>query len=887
MAIIRNILVRVGADIKGYQSNLDKARGSLNRFANNQKRVLNNSNNALKSAFNGVGQSIKSASLAVDLMKAAVAGLSGALAVTGVQAAMEYESSLQQINRIMGENAKGFIEWTNTQAAAFNMSRLEAVKYGAVYGNLMSSITNNQATATQYTKDLLKASAVVASATGRTMTDVMERIRSGLLGNTESIEDLGINVNVAMLESTAAFQRFANGKSWEQLSFQTQQQIRLFAILEQTASKFGVNVYNNTASSMAQFTALLKDVQLNIGQAFLPLVNAVMPILITFANGLKYVTAVFAQFMQALFGVKAKQVEVTQATVKMANAGNSAAGAQDKLAGATKKAAAAAKSSLAAFDQINVLQKQIADSGSDAAGGVDGISGGGMVIPDSGAGKSPIPENLIPQSVLDNIEKFKTKLADIKDKWIDPVIDKVKLLGQALGDLGKALAENPFVQGWIERTKQQFANLGKGISVGLGGTFLFLAGQVNEITGIMTGDFEKWELGFEQTISGMYDIATGIMYPMFPNLAKAMQDFKVKFGKAWEGLKSDIKKYGNPAKLEASDFGDYIKDKVGQKFEELKTDSSQKWQAILTDLSTKWANIKADASSKWSDIKTTISTKYNEMKTDAATNFAEMKKTIGDSWEQTKIDASQKWTDIKTLVGTKWIEMKTDASANFSNIKQTIGESWNQTKTDAATKWSEIKTTVSGKWEEIKNIRWSDVNVGIMNAWSNVKTGTYNLWTQIVGSLVGLFNRGLGGVEGFINGIIDGINRAIYAYNIMKSDMGIEGWTYPVSHIQLPRISGFAAGGFPDVGQLFVAREAGPELVGNIGGQTAVANNEQIIEGIRRGVYDGVIAATGNQRQGQQSSDFVLKIGEAEFARIAINAINNFQRQSGQTLLIV
>ena len=59
-------------------------------------------------------------------------------------------------------------------------------------------------------------------------------------------------------------------------------------------------------------------------------------------------------------------------------------------------------------------------------------------------------------------------------------------------------------------------------------------------------------------------------------------------------------------------------------------------------------------------------------------------------------------------------------------------------------------------------------------------------------------------------------------------------------------IPGFATGGFPDVGQLFFANEAGPELVGTMGGHTAVANNDQIVEGIRQGVYDAVVAANAN-----------------------------------------
>lgn len=59
---------------------------------------------------------------------------------------------------------------------------------------------------------------------------------------------------------------------------------------------------------------------------------------------------------------------------------------------------------------------------------------------------------------------------------------------------------------------------------------------------------------------------------------------------------------------------------------------------------------------------------------------------------------------------------------------------------------------------------------------------------------------------------------------------------------------GFASGGFPDEGQLFMAREAGPELVGTMGGRTAVANNQEITEGIRQAVYDAMTAsnASGN-----------------------------------------
>lgn len=60
-------------------------------------------------------------------------------------------------------------------------------------------------------------------------------------------------------------------------------------------------------------------------------------------------------------------------------------------------------------------------------------------------------------------------------------------------------------------------------------------------------------------------------------------------------------------------------------------------------------------------------------------------------------------------------------------------------------------------------------------------------------------------------------------------------------------ISWYAQGGFPETGQLFFANENGaPEMVGTMGGRTAVATNGDIVEGIRQGVYEAVSAANNN-----------------------------------------
>ena len=76
-------------------------------------------------------------------------------------------------------------------------------------------------------------------------------------------------------------------------------------------------------------------------------------------------------------------------------------------------------------------------------------------------------------------------------------------------------------------------------------------------------------------------------------------------------------------------------------------------------------------------------------------------------------------------------------------------------------------------------------------------------------------------------------------------------------------ITAYANGGGPNAGELFMAREAGPEMVGTIGGHTAVMNNDQIVASVSAGVYQAVVSAMG----GQSDRPIVLNINGKEFAK--------------------
>ena len=192
------------------------------------------------------------------------------------KSAIETETAVQQVERIYGDAAESIKEFAENKAIDYNMSASEAYKYSQIYGNLIQSITDDQQENAEQTQKLLQASSVIASATGRSMEDVMDRIRSGLLGNTEAIEDLGVNVNVALLETTDAFKQIAGDKSWDKLTFQEQQQIRLLGILEQTSKKYGDEVQDNTASSIQKLTAKTKNLTNDLGKKLLPIANKVL-----------------------------------------------------------------------------------------------------------------------------------------------------------------------------------------------------------------------------------------------------------------------------------------------------------------------------------------------------------------------------------------------------------------------------------------------------------------------------------------------------------------------------------------------------------------------------------------------------------------------------------
>ncbi|CZE11349.1 TMP repeat family [Streptococcus pneumoniae] len=501
MATLDELKVMIDAEIAPFRKKMkeveNQVKGTSDRVKNATAKVREQSN-SIGSAF---GKLAKFAGFAILGKKLLDVGM------YSTQTALEVSASMNQIKRQMGESSQSFLKWVNDNANAMNMGVGEAARYGAVYSNLFSGFIKDTNKLSAYTAKMLQTSAVVAEGSGRTITDVMERIRSGLLGNTEAIEDLGINVNVAMIESTEAFKKFANGQSWQQLDYQTQQQIRLMAILEQATAKYGDTLSNSVNGRISLFKSLMKDAALNLGNSMLPIINAIMPVLNSFAMVLKNVTAKLAEFIALMFNKKATVKDgVGGAVGDMGNAmkdaaggagdladavddaGDSAGGLADNLGDSAKNAKKAAKEllGLLGFDEINILQKPKDDDAGGSGGGGKGGKG-------KGGGGGPFKDILPEVELTDMDNKFKSifdglgdklkGLFDLFKKGFDAAFrpEGIKRIKTALDQIAKTMGEiatDPRVVNAFNRMAEKIAYAlgqvtGSITTIGLGiGVFL-------------------------------------------------------------------------------------------------------------------------------------------------------------------------------------------------------------------------------------------------------------------------------------------------------------------------------------------------------------------------------------------------------------------------------
>ena len=834
--------------------------------------------NQVKSMTDSVNKNVNKVKSAISSITKSVVGLFtlskvGKYIQNSLQSAMDVEASLQQVARTMGESTQSFLKWAETSALSFNMAQSDALKFGATYSNLVSSFLSDTNQITGAITELLKASSIIASGTGRTMEDVMERIRSGLLGNTEAIEDLGVNVNVALLETTEAFARLANGKSWNQLSFQTQQQIRLMAILEQTSSKFGNEVFQNTNSSLQQLVAILKDVALNLGNAFLPIANVVIPLLSKMAMWLRTVTSYFATFMQTLFGYSPKaNAGISGTATSSTSAVNSLGDSLDSAGTSADTTKKKLQNLLGGFDEINTLSL---DDGSSSTSGTGSSSGTGGVGVGSGLDFGNIGSFDFEEPDTSKVEawvaKFKDLFKPLTEAWenvkiaLQPIIETV---GSALiwfydsvlvpfstwtiSDLIPAFLNvlagvlnilSPILDVFVSLGKWLWEEFLQPIATWTGGVIVDVLNGLADILSAI-GDWISKHKPIVETfaiILGSFALAWGLVSGALAiaNLVTGIwAAISYAASVATTALGLAVMFLTSPISLAVLAIGAII--------------------AVGVLLYKNWDFIKEKASEIWDNIKTTISQTWERIK-DAWSGAV--------TWFDTTV-----LTPIKTFFSSSWDKIKGFAVNAVDGVKNTWSsiKSWFSTNVTEPIAnffigmWDKVKSSAKSSWEWITNLFSKGGKV-----FNGITEGIVSTFKSIVNALISGINKIIATPFNTINGLLNKI-RSIEVLGIQPfSGM----WS--VNPLPVPKIPMLAKGGVVDSATLAIIGEAGKEAV------VPLENNTGWMSKMASMLAERMPQVGSDSYNG----DLILMIDASIIGKVALQQLRKMQRQGNITLI--
>lgn len=251
------------------------------------------------------------------------------------------EANLKRLGTIYGETAQSVYDFAEANAEAFGMSKTAAYEAAADYGNIFTTFASGAESA-ELTNQMLQATAVIASQTGRTYEDVFEKIRSGLYGNTRAIDDLGLSVRQSSLMQTKAYAEISeNGtRSWNELTDAELQNARALGIIEQAAAKYGDEILQSSALTRSQFNAAWEDFKSTWGLAVNQILTPILDVLKDIIRGI-------TECMQKLISFSG-YVEVSDQI-------DSNTESQDDFTASVEKTNKELKKTLASFDDLQVL----------------------------------------------------------------------------------------------------------------------------------------------------------------------------------------------------------------------------------------------------------------------------------------------------------------------------------------------------------------------------------------------------------------------------------------------------------------------------------------------------------------------------------------------------
>ncbi|GFN35382.1 hypothetical protein [Tepidimicrobium xylanilyticum] len=578
-----NFIVRGGADFSGIKNEIDKTEKNLKGFAG---RI----NNTLSGISQGLG---------INLGKLTKVGLIAAatkkLVDFGKQA-IEVASDLTEVQNVVdvtfGAMAADINEFASNATKQFGLSELSAKQFASTMGAMLKSSGITGEAVKDMSIELTKLAADMASFYNLDPEEAFAKIRSGISGETEPLKQLGINMNVANLQAYAMSQGI--NKAWKEMTQAEQTMLRYNYLLSVTSDAQGDFARN--AGTWANQVKLLKEQWQEfmslIGKALievlLPVVKFLNKVLEILIGITKAIGKIYTMITGREIGASA---EVVETNMDIEDSALGAADGQEKLADGIGKAAKAARKALAPFDELNILQQNL------ASGGSGGLGGG--VIPTT----SQINTKIDTRQVDDGIE-------ETKRKWEGFFI--------WFGD-------------WWNRLKQAFA-----IPIYVPAPiFAAIPDPIYEPNwGLELPPIEKPV--FQPIPNPVYEPVWNLIPPPVPAVdysqyATSLEKMKIKTAEITEGIRS----------LTVTGYEKMKEGAIGHT-EKLRQGQSELWEKVRVDTETVTGKIQTGLSGAWSTVETNFKThKENigkiagEISTTLVGNINQGLSTIGANFNKT------------------------------------------------------------------------------------------------------------------------------------------------------------------------------------------------------------------------------------------------------------
>lgn len=553
----------------------------------------------------------------------------------------------------------------------------------------------------------------------------------------------------------------------------------------QNLAKYSAAINNTDASSanatMSEYASTLLQVKNSVGAAIMPVLTALLPVVNTIADAFINAANAVNQFLQALNG-KSTFTKAKKNTVDYAKSLKGASGAAKEL-----------QKTLLGFDEINRLNDENKGGGGGAAG----------------ADYS----NMFEEAEVGG--KIKKTATWIKDHF-DEILSVAEGIGVAIAawKLSSALLKGISLLSGLE--------IPKNISVGISLIFAGVAVAADNIANILSGKYgaTSVESLIKEMISGALIGAGAVAlgagawaFPVAIALVMSITDIITN----WDELSRSVEHFWEGVgDLFSGNSAGFWSNITKSMYDYLSADT---WGNKLVDAI--FGNGTVEQAKK--NIENGLS-----MKDVAAQMLADIETALGGvgawfennvaapikvAWEGAASLLAVKATTAYTRVTEKWRSLKTWFE---NNVSTPIKTTWNTACTTITTKVQTAKDKITGmfgnvgKWFE-DNIT-SPISTKITGAWDKVK----NFWSNTITPSI---QNAAATVSNLFSG---GVSGNLFS-NIFKKNGN--------------KVRAYASGGFVSSGDLFMAREAGPEFVGSIGGRTAVANNDQIVEAVSDGVY--------------------------------------------------